>query len=134
MEKKWYQKISNWVFIVLFVLLFPILIMNLWVIFQAKTNPDEVPSIFGYKPFIVLSGSMETEIYKGDLVIVKNILPETLQVNDIIAFRDAEDTVTTHRIIDIVNKEGVNYFITKGDNNQNGQEKNMKVSKVGQEG
>ena len=124
MEKKWYQKISNWVFIVLFVLLFPILIMNLWVIFQAKTNPDEVPSIFGYKPFIVLSGSMETEIYKGDLVIVKNILPETLQVNDIIAFRDAEDTVTTHRIIDIVNKEGVNYFITKGDNN-NTQDQNL---------
>ena len=124
MEKKWYQKISNWVFIVLFILLFPILIMNLWVIFQAKTNPDEVPSIFGYKPFIVLSGSMETEIYKGDLVIVKNILPETLQVNDIIAFRDAEDTVTTHRIIDIVNKEGVNYFITKGDNN-NTQDQNL---------
>ena len=124
MEKKWYQKISNWVFIVLFILLFPILIMNLWVMFQAKTNPDEVPSIFGYKPFIVLSGSMETEIYKGDLVIVKNILPETLQVNDIIAFRDAEDTVTTHRIIDIVNKEGVNYFITKGDNN-NTQDQNL---------
>ena len=124
MEKKWYQKISNWVFIILFVLLFPILIMNLWVMFQAKTNPDEVPSIFGYKPFIVLSGSMETEIYKGDLVIVKNILPETLQVNDIIAFRDAEDTVTTHRIIDIVNKEGVNYFITKGDNN-NTQDQNL---------
>ena len=124
MEKKWYQKISNWVFIVLFILLFPILIMNLWVMFQAKTNPDEVPSIFGYKPFIVLSGSMETEIYKGDLVIVKNILPETLKVNDIIAFRDAEDTVTTHRIIDIVNKEGVNYFITKGDNN-NTQDQNL---------
>lgn len=124
MEKKWYQKISNWVFIVIFVLLFPILIMNLWIMFQAKANPDEVPSIFGYKPFIVLSGSMETEIYKGDLVIVKSILPETLQVNDIIAFKDAEETVTTHRIIDIVNKEGVNYFITKGDNN-NTQDQNL---------
>ena len=50
--------------------------------------------------------------------------PKKLKKNDVIAFRDAENTVTTHRIIDIVEKEGEKYFITKGDNN-NTQDKNL---------
>lgn len=125
MEKgKWYKKISNWLIIIACVLLIPILIFNLAIMYQANTNKDEVPSVFGYKPFIVLSGSMETEIHKGDLIITKNIDPEELKVDDVIAFTDAEETVTTHRIIDIVQKDGVTYFITKGDNN-NSQDQNL---------
>ncbi len=123
-DKKWYQKVSNWLIIIVCLILIPILLINIYIMYQAKTNKDEIPSIFGYKPFIVLSGSMETKIFKGDLIITKIIAPETLKVNDIIAFRDAEDTVTTHRIIDIVDKEGITYFITKGDNN-NTQDQNL---------
>jgi len=122
--KKWYQSVSNWVVIVACVILIPILIMNLSIMFQAKTNEDIVPSVFGYKPFMVLSGSMETEIRKGDLIITKIVDPSALQVDDVIAFRDAENTVTTHRIIDIVVKDGVTYFITKGDNNTS-QDRNL---------
>ena len=125
MEKgKWYKKVSNWLIIVACIVLIPILIFNLAIMYQANTNKDDVPSVFGYKPFIVLSGSMETEIHQGDLIITKVIEPETLEVDDVIAFRDAEDTVTTHRIIDIVEKDGVTYFITKGDNN-NSQDQNL---------
>ncbi len=123
-NKKWYQKISNWVIIVACIILVPILVMNLWIMFQAKTNPKKIPDVFGYKPFIVLSGSMETEIHKGDLIIAKKINPKKLKENDVIAFRDAENTVTTHRIIDIVEDDGQTYFITKGDNN-NTQDQNM---------
>ena len=122
--KKWYQKISNWVLIVVCVILVPVLLINLWILFQSKLEPDKIPNVFGYKPFIVLSGSMETEIYKGDLIVTKIVNPENLKVNDVIAFRDAENTVTTHRIIDIVNDDGVVYFITKGDNN-NSQDQNL---------
>ncbi len=122
--KKWYQSISNWIIIVACLILVPILIVNLWIMLQAKTNPDKIPSVFGYKPFIVLSGSMETEIHKGDLIIAKITDPTTLKVNDVIAFRDAENTVTTHRIIDIVEDEGETFFITKGDNN-NTQDQNL---------
>ncbi len=115
--KKWYQSASNWFVIVACVILVPILIINLSIMFQAKTNEDVVPSIFGYKPFMVLSGSMETEIRKGDLIITKIVDPSALQKDDVIAFRDVEGTVTTHRIIDIVVKDGKTYFVTKGDNN-----------------
>lgn len=117
MDKKWYQKASNWIFIIACLILIPILVLNMSIIFQAQTDKDKVPSVFGYKPFMVLSGSMESEIRKGDLIITKVIEPEELMLHDVIAFRDAQGTVTTHRIIDIVDKNGVTYFITKGDNN-----------------
>lgn len=122
--KKWYQIPSNWIIAVACVILIPILLMNLYIMFQAKTNVEEVPSVFGYKPFIVLSGSMETEIKRGDLIITKIVDPTKLDVDDVIAFRDAEETITTHRIIDIVERNGETYFITKGDNNSS-QDQNL---------
>ncbi len=115
--KKWYKSFSSWLVIITSIILVPILIANIYIIFQSKTNKDKVPSVFGYKPFIVLSGSMEGKIHKGDLIITKKVDPTTLKVKDIIAFRDAENTVTTHRIIDIVENNGHTQFITKGDNN-----------------
>lgn len=123
-KEKWYKKISNWLFIIACIVLIPILLINLYIMIQANANQDEVPNILGYKPFIVLSGSMETEIHVGDLIITKNINPKNLEIDDVIAFRDEENTVTTHRIIDIVEKEGTNYFVTKGDNNTS-QDKNL---------
>ena len=81
------------------------------VFIQTKVSPEKIPSIFGYKPFIVLSGSMEAEIYKGDLAIVKNVDATTLKKNDIIAFRDEEGYVVTHRIVKVVNDiDGLELF------------------------
>lgn len=115
--KKWYQSFSNWLIIVGCVILIPILVINLWIMFQSKTNSEKVPSVFGYKPFMVLSGSMESNIHKGDLIITKETNPASLKIDDIIAFKDAAGTITTHRIIDIIEDSGETYFITKGDNN-----------------
>ena len=84
---------------------------------KSLISPNEVPSLFGYKPFIVMSGSMETEIYEGDLVFAKVVEPETLAVGDIISFRENEGTVVTHRIAEIVNDDGELKFYTKGDVN-----------------
>ncbi len=124
-EKKiWYKSISNWLFIVACTILGIMLIINLSVMYQAKKDENVVPSVFGLKPFMVLSGSMESAIHKGDLIFTKIIDPKTLEINDVIAFRDAAGTVTTHRIIDIVIEDGETFFITKGDNN-NSQDKNL---------
>lgn len=116
-KKRWYKSIGNWLFILVLILLVPLLVANVYIMVSSKIDKDKVPNIFGYKPFIVLSGSMESSIRKGDLVITKMIDPSTLKENDIIAFRDVEGTVTTHRIIELVENEGINYFVTKGDNN-----------------
>lgn len=122
--KKWYKSFSTWLVIVACIILVPILFANIFIIFQSKTDENKVPNVFGYKPFIVLSGSMEGKIHKGDLIVTKIVEPTTLKINDIIAFRDAENTVTTHRIIDIVESNGATKFITKGDNNST-QDRNL---------
>lgn len=122
--KKWYKSFSNWLVLLACTVLFIILVMNIFIIVQSKTDKDKVPNVFGYKPFIVLSGSMEGKIHKGDLIITKMVDPTTLKISDIIAFRDIENTVTTHRIIDIVENNGKTQFITKGDNNST-QDRNL---------
>ncbi len=104
--------------IILVILLLFILAVNVSVIIQSKTNKDKVPKIFGYKPFVVLSGSMEPEIHVGDLILVKEIDTNTLDKDDIIAYRDNQDKVTTHRIVEVIKgDDGKISFITKGDAN-----------------
>lgn len=75
---------------------------------------DKTPSFFGYKNFIVLTGSMKPVINEGDIVFVK----ETNEINedDIISFK-VENSVVTHRVVDIKYIEGEKVFLTKGDNN-----------------
>ena len=112
------KKIIGLIFKVMFlIIVIPIIVMSVVVMIKANKYPDKIPDILGYKPMIVLSGSMETALYTGDLVFVKIVNPDTLKNGDIIAFRNEVDTVTTHRILDIVNKNGQEYFKTKGDNN-----------------
>ena len=82
-EKKWYTSPSNLVTVVACIILIPLLLVNLWIIVQSKTNKDEVPSVFGIKPFIVLSGSMESEIHKGDLILTKLVDPIDVAINDV---------------------------------------------------
>ena len=106
--------ILRWIF---YVLAFIIIFLAGMVIYKGYRYPDKIPDIFGYKPMIVLSGSMESEIYRGDLVFVKEVDTSTLKKNDIIAFRSTNDIVSTHRIANIVTEDGKKYFVTKGDNN-----------------
>ena len=90
------------------------------------TKPKEIPSFFGYKPFIVLSGSMESEINSGDIAAAKEVDVTKLKKGDIIAFRSGK-SVITHRIVDIIDDNGVLEFVTKGDNNNNN-DKNVVTS------
>lgn len=116
-EKKFYKKFSFWITLIMLLILIPILIINLVIIYKANKYPNDIPEVFGYKPLIVMSGSMETSIYTGDLIFVKEVAPETLKVGDIIAFREDDDYVTTHRIVGIKDVDGEKCFETKGDNN-----------------
>lgn len=102
--------------IILVILLLPILFVCVVILINSIIRPNEVPSFFGWKPFIVLSGSMETEIYSGDIAVVKEIEPSKLKVGDIIAFKN-DDIVITHRIVKIIDDDGTTKYVTKGDNN-----------------
>ena len=100
------------------IILCSILFVSGVILINSYAKPNEVPSFFGWKPFIVLSGSMETQILPGDVVVVKEIDAKKLKENDIIAFKDDDNIVITHRIIEIIKDENGNTkYKTKGDNN-----------------
>ena len=110
------QKLKRILSIIALIILIPILIISGVILINSYVHPDEVPSFFGWKPFIVLSGSMETQISVGDIVVVKEVATNTLKKGDIIAFK-SNDIVITHRIDDIIVEDGKTKYITKGDNN-----------------
>ena len=104
--------------IIFFTLAFIILFISGTIMFKAYAYPDKVPDVLGYKPMIVLSGSMESSINEGDLVFVKIVDTDTLKEDDIIAFRNENNRVTTHRIIEVVDGSEGTFFRTKGDANE----------------
>mgnify|MGYP005767865493 CR=1 len=72
-----------------------------------------LPRIFGYVPYVVLSGSMEPVIGTGAVAFI-NTNDRAVSEGDIIAY-SLEDTVVIHRVISRTT-EG---FITMGDANDN---------------
>ena len=122
-EKK---KLSVTFFIGLFlcIILLPILIMNMVIIIKGALYPDNVPTIFGIVPMVVLSDSMKTEresISAGDMIFASSADTLQLQENDVILFRDINSkdgkSLVVHRIVSIEEVDGVRRFTTKGDNN-----------------
>lgn len=103
---------------VLVLILFIVIVtVGITIIYKSYSEPNEIPSVFGWKPFIVLSGSMEDTIMPGDLILTKEIDALELKEGDVISFRTNKYTVITHRIINIVDEEGERKYYTKGDNN-----------------
>lgn len=73
-----------------------------------------LPRLFGIRPFVVLSGSMEPEIPTGGVIFVDtNIPPDQIHVGDIITYA-LDDTTVTHRVI----AETVTSVTAKGDANE----------------
>ncbi len=110
------EKIKKVIYIIAIIIMIPILFISSVILINSYIKPDEVPSFFGWKPFIVLSGSMETQIYAGDIAVIKTVDKNQIKENDIIAFKK-DETVITHRIVKIEEKDGNKIFYTKGDNN-----------------
>ena len=103
-------------YVLFLVIVLPFLIFNLTLIIRSKLYPDKIADFMGYKPFIVMSGSMETTINIGDLVIVKKVNSSSIHAGDIIAFKNG-NIVISHRVKEIINDFGTYKFKTKGDNN-----------------
>ncbi|WP_082682130.1 signal peptidase I [Haloferax profundi] len=70
--------------------------------------------------YTVVSGSMEPTIHVGDIVFVTDTPASTIEKGDIITFdRDRSDDIrTTHRVVDVVERDDGLFFRTKGDANE----------------
>ncbi|MBR4020577.1 MAG: signal peptidase I [Firmicutes bacterium] len=105
---------------ILCAILIPILAINVTLIVKSYTNQDEVPSIGGVFPLIVLTDSMQPEIDGGDLIICHTIEADDVKDGDIIAFFDPAGngtSIVTHRVVDVVKDGDAVSFRTKGDAN-----------------
>ena len=104
---------------VLCIILIPILVINCTLIVKSFTSED-VPSVAGKLPLIVLTDSMYPVIESGDLIICSTAEPEEIAVGDVIAFFDPAgngSSIVTHRVIEVTEKDGKTAWRTKGDNN-----------------
>ena len=75
----------------------------------------------GLQIYTVVSGSMEPTYHVGSLIYVKKVDPSTLKIKDPITFKLSDNTIATHRIVEIVYDEtnpNVYKFRTKGDANE----------------
>ena len=114
------HKILTIIGTILCIILIPILIINITLIAKSFINKDEVPSIGGTLPLIVLTDSMYPEIESGDLIICHTAEAKDIKVNDIISFFDPAGngtSIVTHRVIEIVEENGEIFFRTRGDYN-----------------
>ena len=114
------QKVLTIIGTVLCIILIPILLINLTLIAKSYIHADEVPSVGGKFPMIVLTDSMYPVIESGDLIICNTANAEEIAEGDIISFYDPMGngtSVVTHRVLEIVKEDGEISFRTKGDNN-----------------
>ena len=77
--------------------------------------------LFGIQTYTVLSGSMEPTYHTGSLIYVVKVDYKDLKVGDPITFMLDEDTIATHRIVEVIpdpeDPEVIRYR-TKGDANK----------------
>ena len=115
------HKILTGIGVVLCIILIPILIMNCTLILKSYANKDQVPSVGGIFPMIILTDSMEPEFSSGDLIICHTTDAEKVQEGDIICFYDPAGNGTstvTHRVMKVTTDEsGALAWETKGDAN-----------------
>ena len=100
--------------IFLYLVLVCVLTYNVVIICKSFLYSNEIPSIFGIKTFVVVSGSMEPELSIGD--IVKETGKNQLMEKDIISYRE-DQKIITHRIYSIMLVNGDIMYQTKGDSN-----------------
>ncbi|MBQ8000617.1 MAG: signal peptidase I [Ruminococcus sp.] len=109
-----FDKIKRIFGVVLIVILVVVLIYVL-----VSRISGETPTMFGYSMLRVSSESMEPELNIGDIILVKEVEPQTLAKGDVITYQGLEGPVAgkliTHQIVsEPYEKDGLYYFTTRG--------------------
>ena len=94
----------------------PLFIASALIAIQGNANKKTVPSLFGYMPMIITSGSMQPKINVGDLIFSKEVDVASITEENIISYWDPSNPnkIVTHQVDDIIIKDGKRYFQTVG--------------------
>lgn len=71
----------------------------------------------GYRPVILVSGSMAPTAPAGSLIIVTDIPRDQVAIDDIIVMSRGGGRLLTHRVVEIFEQDGRRVALTKGDAN-----------------
>lgn len=89
--------------------------------------------VFPVFPSVIVTGSMEPLIMPGDVALIKKIANNDelnkIQIGDVIQFK-RDEILIVHRIIDIVEAEGIICYKTKGDNNSEEDKELVKAENI----
>ncbi len=99
------------------VILLPILVINITLIARSFASPNQVPSIGGIFPLIVMTDSMYPDIQGGDLIFCHTEEPENIKEGDVIAFFDPAGngtSIVTHAVVKVTEQNGKPAWITRG--------------------
>lgn len=111
------NKILNIILKIIRTILYIILLGLLFVIVVQKVSRNDL-SLGGIKIFTVVTGSMNPEYKVGDMLISKEIDPQTIKIGDNVVYKgekgDMEGLIITHQVISIREENGTYYFTTKG--------------------
>jgi len=133
--KKAVKKIAN---IIIDIIVIVILIVSVLVVILSLTSGRSgVPNIFGYAPLSVQSNSMKDTLNEGDLIFSKVTTDssDSFEIGDIVSFHqeiNGEIRINTHRIVEIVKDNGIEYYKTQGDNKDTNPEPDEKLKTSGQ--
>lgn len=113
------RKVLN---VIIDILVVMVLVISIFVVVMSITSRSTgVPNLFGYAPLNVQSDSMKDTLNEGDLIIskVSTESSDRFKVDDIVSFRQeimGEERINTHRIVEVVNENGIEKYRTQGDN------------------
>lgn len=111
--KNFFTEYFSW----LFLFIFAFLVLSSYLIGEGN-------NFWGYRFYLVQSGSMEPTIMTGDVIMVKG--QADYKVREVATFKDSGNRIITHRIIEI--KNGL--FITKGDANRTTDNGNIQFNQI----
>lgn len=111
-------------------ILIPVILINTTMIVKSYLQPEKIPSVFGFSPVVVLSGSMYPAFDTNSLIFIKNVDTDTLVQGDIICYLENGTTAVTHRIHEILEEDGAVTYITKGDANNTPDRMSVSPSQV----
>ena len=86
----WKNKIKKIKHIIFSIILIVSFICICFLLVNKVLKPNQVPNLFGYKSFIIVSGSMEPYLKVGDLIVVKDIDIDKISKGDILSFWEGE--------------------------------------------
>lgn len=113
------------------ILMFFIIICSLiaiMIVIQIIKEPNQIPSLLGYKVLQVVSGSMEEVFKVGDVILIKETKQEDIKKGDIITYK--KENYITHRIVEMNKTNDTMYYTTKGDSNNVNDTEKVKYEEI----